>query len=160
MPSVAPATGSDGAWRVAATEFREAEPTWISFAPGEEVVVRFRQAAEVHPNGRTFVRVTGGRVSKKTDALAAAPSRRLLDNLYRCTSAGRAGMPHRRVLVMVGGTPAILMITGVLLWLRRSRRVRYTPATETFSKTSDGTRLDEYGNGSLPTATSFFQNSR
>jgi hypothetical protein len=52
-------------------------------------------------------------------------------------------------------------VTQKALSFERAFCVRgYVPATLTFSNTSDGVLIDEYWKGSLPTATSFFQNSR
>ena len=113
------------ALRSAQREFATAEPTWISFA-NDEIVVRFRQSFEAHPNGRTFVRMRDGKVVAKTDARIAATKQKFLDNLYPLHIGATGGRLHRVVLVVAGTTPAVLMTTGVVLWLRRSRRRRAT----------------------------------
>jgi uncharacterized iron-regulated membrane protein len=136
--------------------FPASEVTWLSL--GEEVVVRFRQAREDHPNGRTFVRfdARSGAVKGTVDALRLPGRQRFLDNLYPLHITG--GAPHRVLLVFAGLAPATLMVTGTILWLRRTRRKGrpkrpplvvnvspyvYVPATDTPSKTSVGGRIDE-----------------
>jgi uncharacterized iron-regulated membrane protein len=149
--STAPARVSlDGAVELARAEFPAASATWVTITP-KEVVVRFRQQPEKHPNGRTFVRIDAARgtIVGRVDALAVPPSQRFLDRLYPLHIGATGGLVHRLVLVLAGGTPAAFLATGVVLWLRRTRRRRsitsrrYVPATETFSNTSVGVRCEE-----------------
>lgn len=106
----------------AAAEFPHAEPTWVSLA-GPRVTVRFRQAAEAHPNGRTFVGLDArtGDVLSKVDALRVPPGTRFFDNLYPLHIGALGGKAHRTLLVLAGLTPAFFLITGVLLFWRRKR---------------------------------------
>lgn len=113
---------------IASREFPGAVLTWITL-PGsatDPVTVRFRQAAEAHPNGRTFVRVDPyrGEVIGRVDALEAPLARRALNELYPIHIGAKGGTPHRMVLVMLGLTPALFMISGVALWLWRGRSRR------------------------------------
>lgn len=96
----------------AAGSVRGAEATWISLA--DPVVVRMRRDGEKHPNGTTFVRIEDAsvRVTEK-------PNR-----IYPLHIGTTGGYPHRLLLVIAGCTPAVLLVTGLVLWRRRSRRSR------------------------------------
>lgn len=123
---VATRGSAERAWSVARAEFPAAEPAWIAWN-ANDLVVRFRQTAEDHPNGRTFVRVDGrtGAIVSSTDALRAPLSKKLVDNLYPLHIGATGGLVHKLILVVAGFMPAMLMITGVTLWLRRrSARAR------------------------------------
>lgn len=144
-------TSIDPLVRHARMAFPDAEPTWISLT-SSEVVVRLKQPAEKHPNGRTFVRFdASGAIAGRVDALRVARGQRFLDSLYPLHTGATGGIVHRLLLVIAGTTPAFFFVTGVVLWLRRVRARRrsqmrwaaYVPATETFSKTSVGVRIEE-----------------
>lgn len=89
---------------------RSAEATWISLA--DPVTVRLRRDGEKHPNGTTFVRIEDGsvRVTEKPN------------KVYPLHIGTTGGLPHRLLLAVAGCAPAFLLVTGLVLWLRRSRR--------------------------------------
>lgn len=97
----------------AARAIENAEPTWINLA--EPVTVRLRRDGEPHPNGTTFVQMQRGAVLRVTEK----PNR-----VYPLHIGTFGGIVHRWLMVLAGLTPAFLMITGVVLWLRRTRRAR------------------------------------
>jgi uncharacterized iron-regulated membrane protein len=106
-------------------EFPSSEATWVTL-PGRELVVRFRQPEEKHPNGRTFVRLDPrtGEVVGVTDALAAPASKKFFDNLYPLHIGATGGIVHRLMLVVAGAMPAFLFCSGLLIWWKRSSGAR------------------------------------
>ena len=106
----------------AAHQFPDAVMTWVSLA-GPKVTVRFRQSAEKHPNGRTFVTLDArtGQVVAVTDALAASNATWLVDNLYPLHIGATGGVAHKALLLLVGFSPAFFMVTGLTLYFRRAR---------------------------------------
>ncbi len=137
-PAGTPPSTLDSFIRRASSRFPGSEATWLTPATGEafEVVVRLRQSAEAHPNGRTFVRFDArtGAIAGVTDALASHPARKVLDNLYPLHIGRLGGLPHRIALTFVGLAPSFFFATGLLMWWNRSlrRRVRnaFAPKAE------------------------------
>lgn len=131
-PLAAVPVSLESALHRASAEFPHAQPTWVSWTPSE-IVVRFRQTGETHPNGRTFVRLdrVSGTVTTRVDALRVPASTRLLDNLYPLHIGATGGLPHRIVLVLAGLSPAFFLVTGVLLYTRRAFR-RRSPKNNNF----------------------------
>lgn len=107
--------------RRAQLEFPSAETTWVTLT-GKELVVRFRQQAEKHPNGRTFVRIDPlrGEIVGSSDALAAPRSKKFFDNLYPLHIGATGGTAHRLLLVVAGVMPSFLFASGLLIWWKRS----------------------------------------
>ena len=116
------ATRIDPLVAAAARQFPGVPMTWVSLA-GPNVTVRFRQSAEKHPNGRTFVTLDArtGSVVAVTDALAASRTTWFFDNLYPLHIGATGGVAHKALLVLAGFSPAFFMVTGVILYLRRAR---------------------------------------
>ncbi|HEX8236279.1 MAG TPA: PepSY-associated TM helix domain-containing protein [Abditibacteriaceae bacterium] len=107
---------------------RVAPPTKAS-AP---IVVRLKFPAEIHPNGQSnvFIDRHSGRVLRADDARTAPQSARLM-NLRYPLHIGRWGGNVSRVLhALLGFVPAVLYITGLLMWgsrlrgRRKAQRVR------------------------------------
>lgn len=114
---------ADELFRVAVARFPEAEPTWLTFPtkPDEAFVVRFRQAAEDHPNGRTFVRLDPyrGDIVSVIDAYDSPQVQSMLNNLYPLHIGATGGVAHRVLLVVVGLLPFVFFVSGIALWVTR-----------------------------------------
>lgn len=110
---------------MARPEFPGAELTWLTLPaePADPLMVRFRQSGEEHPNGRSFVGVDpyAGAVVGRIDANAAPGTRRLLNNLYPLHIGVIGGIPHRWLLVLTGLLPLAFFVSGIVLWIARTR---------------------------------------
>jgi uncharacterized iron-regulated membrane protein len=90
------------------------------------IIVRLRFPEEIHPNGQSNVYIDrhSGRVLRADDARVAAQSQRLM-NLRYPLHIGRWGGNVSRVLhALVGLVPAVLYVTGLMMWGRRLRQRR------------------------------------
>jgi uncharacterized iron-regulated membrane protein len=91
------------------------------------IIVRLRFPEEIHPNGQSnvFIDRHSGRVLRADDARAAATSTRLM-NLRYPLHIGRWGGDFTRVLhALVGFVPAVLYVTGLMMWGSRVLRRRH-----------------------------------
>lgn len=130
-PPVAEATGAPpaplhAAVRAASTAVPEGTVTYVTIpaAAGDPVLVRLKVPGELHPNGRNFVYVH----PETTELLAveralAAPAGTRAYNVLYPIHIGRWGGPASRIAYSLFGlTPAILFISGCLMWWNRSGR--------------------------------------
>lgn len=90
--------------------------------------VRQRLPGELHPNGRSTVTLDArtGRVLRVEDGTTMPRGSRLYAALYPVHTGTWGGWPTRWLAVVAGTTPALLAVTGALVWWRRGRRA---PAT-------------------------------
>ncbi|HEX5829368.1 MAG TPA: PepSY-associated TM helix domain-containing protein, partial [Gemmatimonadaceae bacterium] len=123
-PAALPALPVDRA--LAAAE-RVAPGGYVSYlylpaAPEEPVTVRKRLPGELHPNGKTFVYVDPrdatilGHVNGPTSPAGA----RAYSALYPLHTGMAGGLAMRMLMVLVGLSPAVLLVTGVLMWRARA----------------------------------------
>ncbi len=104
-------------------------PTFLTLPQtgGAPLAVRLRTPGEWHPNGRSYVYLgpADGRVLRVDDAREAPGASRAMHAAYPL-HIGAFGGPARsmiRVLyVVLGLAPAILSVTGTLIWFRRWRK--------------------------------------
>lgn len=91
---------------------------------GAPVTVRMRAPTEWHPNGRSYVYIApaSGRVLRIDDARTAPLGVRLLHGAYPLHIGAMGGGVVRVLYVLLGATPALLSVTGTLIWFRRWRR--------------------------------------
>ncbi len=90
------------------------------------IIVRLKFPEEIHPNGQSNVYLDrhSGRVLRADDARVAAQSQRLM-NLRYPLHIGRWGGDFTRVLhFLVGLVPAVLYVTGLMMWGSRLRQRR------------------------------------
>lgn len=120
----------DRAWRDARSALPGAAFTYLVLAsePDGAVAFRGRMPGELHPNGRSFVwydRWSGERL-RVDDATRADLGPRLLHALYPvhigAFPLGPLGPRHVRLAwALLGLAPALLMVTGFLVWWWRGR---------------------------------------
>jgi len=99
---------------------------YLADAPTAAFRVRKRLAPEIHPNGRSYVALDPrtGAVLGVEDGGRAPLGAQVYNALYPL-HIGIGGSTAMRVLVLVVGlAPALLAVTGVLQWWRRSARRR------------------------------------
>jgi uncharacterized iron-regulated membrane protein len=139
-----PASSLDDALRAARKELPAAQATFVYLpqAPEAPLSVRMRTPPEWHPNGRSFVYLhpqEGQRVLRTDDMRDAAGGAWLLPFAYPLHvgvwKIGAVGSFVVRVLyALLGLAPAVLSVTGMLIWFRRWRKkqraVRARPAGE------------------------------
>ena len=123
-----PAARIDSAWSTLRRRAPEGEVTFISLpsAPRDPLTLRFRLPPELHPVGRSFAyadRWSGElmRVDRQPE-MDAGP--RLLHALYPLHIGDFEVGPIppevvRLVWALLGAAPAVLVVTGVLVWYRR-----------------------------------------
>ncbi len=109
-------------------------PTFLTLPPdgGSPLAVRLRTPGEWHPNGRSYVYLgpADGRVLRVDDAREAPGASRAMHAAYplHIGAFGPARDVVRALYVVLGLAPAILSVTGTLIWFRRwrkrNRRVR------------------------------------
>lgn len=88
------------------------------------LIIREKTAGELHPSGRNFVYVdpASGEVVA-TEVEATAPKGTRLYNVLYPIHIGRwGGLPTRILLVALGLTPLLFLITGIIMWWNRSLR--------------------------------------
>lgn len=116
----------DAALATARRELPDGEPTFLTLpqADGAPLTVRLRTPSEWHPNGRSYVYLAPatGRVLRVDDARAAPLGARLLYAAYPLHVGAFGGGAVRVLYVLLGLSPALLSVTGVLIWYRRWRR--------------------------------------
>ena len=120
----------------------EAEPTYLYFPESAEapVMVRLRTPPEWHPNGRSFVYVQPSDVSilRVDDAREASWGARVLQTFYPLHVGAVGGIVVKWLYVILGLAPAVLSVTGTVIWYQRWRTV--APTTEPPSATKHNTR--------------------
>ncbi|MDX1584267.1 MAG: PepSY-associated TM helix domain-containing protein [Thermoanaerobaculia bacterium] len=124
-PALAPGISPDGMIRESERLFRSAEATW--FTPASQnraATVRLRQSFESHPNGRTFVAIdpASGNITGLIDPARASVVSMLINELYPLHIGRSGGIAHRLLLVLIGLTPSMLLVTGLVMWWNRSLR--------------------------------------
>lgn len=88
------------------------------------VVLRLKRAAELHPNGRSYLTIDAatGTVLQQIDATRTGLGPRVLNSLYPL-HAGKTGWAgHRSVLMLVALALCWISASGLWLFLRRHRR--------------------------------------
>lgn len=131
-PTVSPSQASPVALSTALDEAQTALPgatptfVYLPQAKGEALSLRFRMAGELHPNGRSFAYVhpNRGNVLRVDRALQASPGRQLLYALYPLHIGAFGGWIVRVLYAVLGLAPAVLTVTGVLIWYPRWKRKR------------------------------------
>ncbi len=120
----------------------DAEATYVYFpqAPDAPVTVRLRTPPEWHPNGRSFVyvRPSGASVLRVDDAREAPWGAQLLQTFYPLHVGAVGGLFVKWLYVILGLAPAVLSVTGTIIWYQRWRTV--APATEVPAATEQNTR--------------------
>lgn len=106
-------------------------PTFVTLpqAGAAPLAVRLRTPGEWHPNGRSYVYLgsADGRLLRVDDARAAPGASRAMYAAYPLHIGAFGGVAQSvvRVLYLVLGlAPAVLSVTGTLIWYRRWRRKR------------------------------------
>ena len=116
----------DGALAAAQRALPDGEPTFVTLpqSPDAPLTVRLRTPGEWHPNGRSYVHLepATGRVLRADDARAASPAARALYAAYPLHVGAVGGGAVRALYAVLGLAPAVLSVTGVLVWYRRWRR--------------------------------------
>ena len=120
----------------------EAEPTYLYFPETAEapVTVRLRTPPEWHPNGRSFVyvRPTDASVLQVDDARDAPWGAQLLQTFYPLHVGAVGGLFVKWLYVILGLAPAVLSVTGTIIWYQRWRTV--APRRKTPAATNENTR--------------------
>ena len=116
----------DGALNTARAELPEAVATFVSLPVEADapLTVRMRTPPELHPNGRSYVYLDprNGLVLR-TDNMRFGPlGARLLHAAYPLHIGSVGGAVARILYVLLGLAPAMLSVTGTLIWYRRWRR--------------------------------------
>lgn len=95
-------------------------------SPTAPLTVRKKTEEELHPSGRNFVYLDPGtgRVLAAEAARTAHAGTRAYNVLYPVHIGRWGGLPSRILHVLLGLTPAILLVSGALMWWnRRGRRL-------------------------------------
>lgn len=115
----------------------EAEATFLTFPDqaGAPVTVRMRTPPEWHPNGRSFVHIRpdDATLLRTDDAREAPGGAQLLQTFYPLHIGAVGGVLVKWIYAILGLAPAVLSITGTIIWYRRWRRTETSPldASET-----------------------------
>ena len=98
--------------------------------PGKPLLLRWRQAGELHPNGRSNMEIDpySGRLLRVTPVAQAAPAVRLTTWVYGLHTGSIGGWPLRVLLLLAGAGLALLSVTGVYQWLARRHKQRQVRA--------------------------------
>ncbi|MFB6274316.1 MAG: PepSY-associated TM helix domain-containing protein [Salinibacter sp.] len=119
-----------------------AEPTFVYFPETAKapVTVRLRTPPEWHPNGRSFVhaRPSDATVLRVDDARAAPWGAQVLQTFYPLHVGAVGGVLVKWLYVILGLAPAVLSVTGTVIWYQRWRTV--APAREAPAPTEQNTR--------------------
>ncbi|MFB6278002.1 MAG: PepSY-associated TM helix domain-containing protein [Salinibacter sp.] len=120
----------------------EAEPTFLYFPqkPEAPVTVRLRTPPEWHPNGRSFVYAhpSDASVLRVDDAREAPWGAQVLQTFYPLHVGAVGGLVVKWLYVLLGLAPAVLSVTGTIIWYQRWRTV--APRSETPAVTKQNTR--------------------
>lgn len=125
----------------------EATPTYLT-APEDArspVTVRLRTPPEWHPNGRTFMYVhpETARVLRVDDAREAPWGAQVLQTFYPLHIGAVGGLFVKWLYVVLGLAPAVLSVTGTIIWYQRWRRT--APQTAAPRATAENTRFVRVG---------------
>ena len=119
-----------------------AEPTYLYFPTSAEapVTVRLRTPPEWHPNGRSFVYLnpSAASVLRVDDAREAPWGAQLLQTFYPLHVGAVGGLFVKWLYVVLGLAPAVLSVTGTIIWYQRWRTV--APSAKAPAATSENTR--------------------
>ena len=119
-----------------------AEPTYLYFptSPEAPVTVRLRTPPEWHPNGRSFVYLNPSTASvlRVDDAREAPWGAQLLQTFYPLHVGAVGGLFVKWLYVVLGLAPAVLSVTGTIVWYQRWRTV--APSAKAPAATSENTR--------------------
>ncbi|WP_179862317.1 PepSY-associated TM helix domain-containing protein [Longibacter salinarum] len=92
-------------------------------APEAPLTVRLQAPGEWHPNGRSFVHIASdGSVLRVDDARSAPVGSRIMHATYPLHIGAVGGPVVRWLYVLLGLAPAVLSITGTIIWYRRWKR--------------------------------------
>jgi len=116
----------DAALETALDRLPGAEPSFVympqsSTAP---LTVRVRTPPEWHPNGRSFVHLhpTNMSILRVDDAREAPGGAQFLQTFYPLHVGAVGGLLVAWLYVILGLAPAILSVTGTIIWYKRWRR--------------------------------------
>lgn len=108
----------------------EAESTFLTFPsrPDAPITVRMRTPPEWHPNGRSqvYVRPRDASVLRVDDARSAPGGAQLLQTFYPLHIGAVGGRLVTWLYAILGLAPAVLSVTGTIIWYRRWRRTEST----------------------------------
>jgi len=149
------AAPADSSRNVAALDYEAALQTSLDRLPGAEasfvyvpqeptapLTVRLRTPPEWHPNGRSFVYLhpsgepESDPVLRVDDARTAPGGAQVLQTFYPLHVGAVGGLLVQGLYVILGLAPAVLSVTGTIIWYRRWRRSSPTPSPD--SKTPSG----------------------
>ena len=102
----------------------EASFLYVPKSPTAPLTVRLRTPPEWHPNGRSFVYLhpTETTVLRVDDARAAPGGAQLLQTFYPLHVGAVGGSAVKWLYVLFGLAPAVLSVTGTLIWYKRWRQ--------------------------------------
>jgi len=97
---------------------------YVPQSPTAPLTVRLRTPPEWHPNGRSFVYLhpTERTVLRVDDAREAPGGAQFLQTFYPLHVGAVGGIVVKWLYVILGLTPAILSVTGTIIWYKRWRR--------------------------------------
>ena len=120
----------------------EAQPTYLYLPETAEapVTVRLRTPPEWHPNGRSFVyvRPSDASILRVDDAREAPWGAQLLQTFYPLHVGAVGGLFVKWLYVVLGLAPAVLSVTGTIIWYQRWRTV--APSKKAPAATKHNTR--------------------
>lgn len=100
---------------------------WTYILPAKKadapLIVRGKLAKEWHPNGRTFVYLDmhTGEVLSIENALESPLGTRIVNMMYPLHIGLAGGIATRVLQIFIGLAPAVLFITGFLMWRNRTK---------------------------------------
>jgi len=124
--------GYEAALQSALKRLPGAEPSfmYVPATPTEPLTVRLRTPQEWHPNGRSFVHAhpnpDRGAILRVDDAREAPLGARLLQTFYPLHIGAVGGLLGKVLYVIFGLAPAVLTVTGTVIWYGRWRRATPT----------------------------------
>ncbi len=124
-----------------------AEPSFV-YVPQEPtapITVRLRTPPEWHPNGRSFAYLhpEGSEAVLRVDDAREAPGgAQLLQTFYPLHVGAVGGLLVKGLYVLFGLAPAVLSVTGTVIWYKRWRRVS-PPTNDEVASKQVGTRSAE-----------------
>ncbi|MDX1586067.1 MAG: PepSY-associated TM helix domain-containing protein, partial [Balneolaceae bacterium] len=107
--------------------FPEARISYLYLPQSESdvITVRMKQPAEWHPNGRTFVYLDqySLEVRKVEDGLNTGTSTAIMNMMYPLHIGSFGGYAIKWLYFIVGLAPALLTITGTIIWWLKKKKV-------------------------------------
>lgn len=115
--------------RISDNLWKEAETIWI-YPPAKAdaaFMVRKKFPSEYHPSGKSFLYFDqySGKLLRAENALQAPTATRFINNLYPIHIGRFGGLTTKVWQVCIGLTPAILFLTGLLMYLNRQRKFKH-----------------------------------